>query len=257
MNFNYKYLVIILLIIGVIYYNIRIKESFFNTQDFLKIDKTNNSLCMIDFNEYNKHIYPLQNKISSEEKNFIVKWIKKIGYRDIQNDKHISSYMFGFTIDKKGKINRSRFGIGTLSFYRDFKDDCQMLLRQMNIDLNEPKGFLWYFMAWDIEKKILKVYFKNKENTNIISHVYQLDRDDNNEIKKATKLFIKKYLVNKDTNIMFLDKRKVTQINSEHLPIKLIKKYPKSRFIINDMFNKGWDLYTYSDYDNKLTLYFD
>ena len=53
--------------------------------------------------------------------------------------------MFGYTIDKNGVVNKSRFGIGTLSFCHDFKDDCKVLLRNMNIDIYEQRLFMVFY----------------------------------------------------------------------------------------------------------------
>lgn len=256
--YNLKYILIIFIFLVILFCNYKTKttETFFNTNDFFKFDKTSNSLCMIDFKEYNNKIYPLKQKVSNDEILFIVKWIKKIGYRDLKDKKNISSYMFGFTIDENGVVNKSRFGIGTLSFYQDFKDDCQVLLRSMNIDIYEPKDYLWYFIAWDIDKEIIKVYFKNKTCTKIICHVYKIERH-NRKVKNVKKLYIKKYIVNNQTNVMFLDDQEIIQFNVEKLPLKIANKYPNSKLIIKEMANNGWDLYNYSNYNKKLTLYFD
>ena len=56
---------------------------------------------------------------------------------------------------------------------------------------------------------------------------------------------------------MLKDNKKVIQVNSETLPTIFKKKYPKSTEIFNYMVKNGWELNTYSEYDNKLNLYFD
>ena len=42
-----------------------------------------------------------------------------------------------------------------------------------------------------------------------------------------------------------------------NLPKKYFKNYPKVEKLTKDMNNIGYELDTYSEYDNKLTLYFD
>ena len=54
---------------------------------------------------------------------------------------------------------------------------------------------------------------------------------------------------------MFLEDKEVVQYNVEKLPLRIANRYPNSKFIIKEMANNGWDLYNYSNYNEKLTLF--
>jgi len=221
-----------------------------------KVENFHNHFQVNDFDNYNNNVFPLTKNITKQENDFIKKWINMLEENDLSKFDHISTYMIGYTIFKDGHINKSRFGIGTLTKHQEFKNDCLNFLRKYNLEFKEPPGYLWYGLAWDIEDKILKVYLLNKKRTKIVSHIYSVTRleDKISEIYFSSK---KHYNINQDNTLMFKDHQVVSQINTEILPIYLRNRYPKSKKIISFM-NKGkWDLNTYSEYNGKLNLYFD
>ena len=56
---------------------------------------------------------------------------------------------------------------------------------------------------------------------------------------------------------MYKNNNSIAQHNIENkLPEKYYKLYPESKKIIAKMNNDRWNLDTYSEYDNKLNLYF-
>lgn len=246
MNFNIKLFLILLLFI-VIYK----KYSNYQIENFHNYFRTKN------YDDYNHYIYPLEDNITKQENDFIRKWIDKLEERDISKYDHISTYMIGFTIFKNGHINKSRFGIGTLTKHNEFKNDCMKILKKYSLDLKAPKGFVWYGVAWDIEDKIIKIYFLNKEKTKIISYVYSVSRTEDRKISEIYFSSKKYYNVNKNNTLMFKNKKVISQVNSEILPVYLKKRYPKSKKILSKMNNGNWDLNTYSEYNGKLNLYFD
>lgn len=245
MNFNIK-LFLPILIVFIILYN------YFNYQ----VEYFHNYFHVNDFDNYNNHVYPLTKNITKQENAFIKKWIGMLEERDISKFDHISTYMIGYTIFKNGHINKSRFGIGTLTKHQEFKNDCLKILRKYNIEFKEPHGYLWYALAWDIEDKILKVYLLNKRKTKIISHIYSVSRHKN-EISEIYFSSKKYYNVNKNKTLMFKDQQTISQVNVDVLPKYLKNRYPKSKEIISFMNEGKWDLNTYSEYNGKLNLYFD
>lgn len=226
---------------------------------FIKIlyskENFSNELGISDFKSYNNSIYPLTDKITCDEKIFIEKWIKRLNDRDIKMNKNIIPYKIGFTIDKKNYVNRSRFTIGTLTYYREFKRDCLNILKKYQINLIEPKNYLWHAMAWDINDSLLKVYLINSQISKIICYVYKVKRN------KKTIIDIdlsdtKYYSIGKNKTILYKKNKKVVQVKNDTLPYIYNKRYPNSLVILRNMNNEGWDLNSYSEYDNKLNLYF-
>tara|TARA_Y100000991_G_scaffold214535_1_gene202508 strand:+ start:1219 stop:1953 length:735 start_codon:yes stop_codon:yes gene_type:complete len=240
---NSKYILIFLFIFYVIYL-LNSYERFDNS-------------CLINFKEYNELIYPISLKITNDENIFISKWINKLKKDDIEKNPNISTYMIGFTIDKNNFVNRSRFGIGTLSYHNEFKKDCIKFLNSYQINLKEPNGYLWYAVAWDIFDNLYKVYLLSKDKKKIICYVYKVKRSKKNSIIDIVLSDKKYYNVGKKKTIMYKNRKKILQVNSTTLPSVYIKRYPTSAIILKNMINDGWDLNTYSEYDNKLNLYFD
>ena len=244
MNFNIKLFLIVLLFIFIY------RKYFIN-----QIDNFDNSFENKDFDDYNYYIYPLESKITKQENYFIRKWLNKLEKND--SSKYISTSTVGFTIFKNRNINKSRFSIGTLTKHREFKNDCMKILKKYNLNINQPRGYLWYKVAWDIEDKIIKVYLINKYRTKIICYVYSVARTDDNKILEMYFSSKKFYNINKDNTLMFKNKQVISQINTELLPVYLKKRYPESKKIISMMNNDNWELKIYSEYNNKLNLYFD
>lgn len=211
-----------------------------------------------DYLNYNREIYSFKKKITSAENNFILKWIKKLEHDDTYKYPYISTFTIGYTINHNRKyINKSRFGIGTITKNKEFKNDCIDLFKKINIDINSIKGdygYDWYGIAWDIEDEILKLYLLNKDKTEIICYVYNVKRTNNKIISKF--INIKKYKVTKNYTTMFKNGNEIIQYNAKKLPKRLMKKYDVDNKI-KEIKNIGLNLDTYSEYDNKLNLYFD
>ena len=245
MEFNIK-LFLTLFIIFSLLYNYLNKE----------VENFHNYFKIVDYDSYNENIFPIEKKITKQENDFIKKWINMLEENDISKFEHISTYMIGCTIFKDGHVNKSRFGIGTLTKHKEFKKDCLKIFGKYNIEFKEPPDYLWHFLAWDIEDKILKVYLIHKNKTKIISYVYSVNRNQN-KIYEIYFSYKKNYIIDKSKTLMFKNKKVISQVNAEVLPLYLKKKYTKSKEFISLMIKNKWDLNTYSEYDNKLNLYFD
>lgn len=211
-----------------------------------------------DYLDYNKNVYPFESKITLLENNFILKWIKKLEQDDTYKYPYISTFTVGYTIhNNTNHVNKSRFGIGTITKNKEFKRDCINLFKKMNIDINSIKsdyGYDWYGIAWDIEDELLKLYLLNNRKTEIICYVYNVNRKNNTIISRFVN--VKKYKVTKDYTTMFKDGKEIIQYNANKLPTRLIKKYDIDNKI-KEIKNIGLNLDSYSEYDNKLNLYFD
>lgn len=220
--------------------------------------KVNDFLSVNDIDKYYKNIYDIKSNISSYEYEFYIKWVNKLCHIDTTVYKQISPYMMSWIINKNGDINYSRFAIGTLTKNEDFMIDCKELLDKMNIntsDINVPYYYKWYGFAWDIENKLIKIYLLNKQGTKIICYEYKVERINKN-ISSGKIFKIKRYEVFDSVTIMHKNGTDVHQINSSSLPDHLIKKYNiGDKF--KEMKNNSWDLDTYSEYEDKLTLYFE
>ena len=210
------------------------------------------------FQKYNEIYYPFNKKITKEENKFIEKWINKQEKDDVIKNKHISAITIGFTLHKDGHINKSRFGIGTKTKYDEFKKDTLELLKPFDVEKFLPKNYNYYGVAWDIEDSLLKVYGLNKNNTKILCNVYKVER--NEQTITAIQFDSEKdYKVGKDKTIMKKDGKNVTQYNTgtTNYPLEFISTYCKLEDLIENTERNDLHLDTYSEYDNKLNLYFD
>tara|TARA_Y100000992_G_C21251869_1_gene486301 strand:- start:320 stop:1102 length:783 start_codon:yes stop_codon:yes gene_type:complete len=214
--------------------------------------------CVNDYLDYNKNVYSFESKITLFENDFILKWIKKLDHDDTYKYPYISTFTVGYTIhNNTNHVNKSRFGIGTITKNKEFKSDCINLFKKMNIDINSIKsdyGYDWYGIAWDIEDALLKLYLLNNRKTEIICYVYNVDRKNDNIISRFVN--VKKYKITEDYTTMFKDGKEIIQYNTSKLPTKLIKKYDVDNKI-KEIKNTHLILDSYSEYDNKLNLYFD
>lgn len=210
----------------------------------------------IDYNFYNKHIFNLKKYITKNENTFINKWINNLERKDFSMN-NISTYLTGVTIYTNGTVNYSRFAIGTLTKFYLFKTDCIDLMKKMHLNpINVPNNYMYYGVAWDIHDNLFKIYLLNNKRTNILCYVYKITRH-NNDIINSNFLQIKKYDVYYNNTIMHKNGQRVYQINSNTLSKNLLNKYEKAYKIINKMKKFNWMLDTYSEYDNKLNLYFE
>ena len=235
------YITIITIILILLIYNYNKCEPFTNK---------------IDYTYYNKYIFNLKKYITQDENKFITKWINKLEKKDFSIN-NISTYLTGITIYTNGTVNYSRFAIGTLTKFDLFKVDCVNLMKKLKINpINVPNNFMYYGIAWDIHDNLFKVYLLNNTKKNILCYVYKITRQ-NNKLINSNFLQVKKYDVYYNNTIMYKNNKRIYQINSNKIPKHLLNKYEKTYKIINKMKKYNWILDTYSEYDNKLNLYFE
>lgn len=236
-----------------------LEEQFQNNKKTPKTDYDfNSSNVSSRFKFYNTYFYPLQDNITEHEKKFILNWMLKLEYNDFENEKHISPFTISVVIFKNGKMNKSRFAIGTKTKFDLFKKETNELLSKMNIKIEPPKNYKYYGIAWDIEDELFKVYFLNNDNSKIICHIFKIKRNGI-QISNVKLKDIKKYDVNEKVTLMYKEGKVVKQINQPTIPFEIRKKYPSIENLEKSLSfdNMNLDLDTFSDYDNKLTLYYD
>ena len=191
------------------------------------------------FYKYQKNIFSIYSYLSDEEYNFVIKTLNDISDDDIRKNKHLSSYSFVISIENN-EINTSRFIVGTKTKPENFKKNSIRMLKSLNISEKSPIRFQWYGIGWDINNNIIKIYFLKKDFSEIICKEYV--RNPSKKIRE------KKYNVGLQTTIMEKDGQKIEQINN-------FKKFKYE--ILQKMLNLGFSLDTYSEYNKKITLYFD
>lgn len=252
------YIKLLFLIIIVGFLSVSLKTILDNyVEGFRSGRKLNNMYDKGLYLDYNKNIFPIKKHITKEEHQFIIRWMDKISINDVLNDPHISTVIISIIIHKNGKMNKSRLAIGTKTKHKAFKKEVLQLLKNMNIYHELPSNFKYYGIGWDIEDELLKLYGLNEDNSKIICYVFNIKRD-NNKVIESTYESQKTYNVNKYKTVMLKNGKKVEQINiKNNLPKKYFKDYPKAEKLTNVMNKNGYTLDTYSEYDNKLTLYFD
>ncbi len=208
------------------------------------------------YKDYNNDIFNLQQYITEQENKFIIKWLSKLDKNDYKF-KNISSYCIEFTINIDGTINNSRFAIGTLTKFDEFKIDCIKLMKYLKIDpIKLSNTFTYYGIAWDIQNNLFKIYLINELKNRIKCYEYKINRYKQTIVNTSFSL-IKNYYVKSKYTVMYKNGATIYQINSDKLPLQILNKYKKSKNIITDMEQKGWLLDTYSEYNNKLNLYFE
>lgn len=255
MKYVMKYAYILLFISTLVFVYVVYSKFWKNIENF---DNETSRKIKILFQKYNEIYYPFNKEITKEENKFIDKWINKMEKDDVIKNNHISPITIGFTLHKDGHINKSRFGIGTKTKYDEFKKDTLKLLKPFNIEKFLPKNYNYYGVAWDIEDSLLKVYGLNKNNTKILCYVYRVERDE----QTITAIHFdsgKDYNVGKDKTIMKKDGKNVTQYNTgtSNYPIEFMSSYSMLEDVIENAESNDLHLDTYSEYDNKLNLYFD
>ena len=190
------------------------------------------------FYEYQKNMYPILSNISRSEYNFIVESLNNIAEKDILDNEHLSSYSFVVSIEGE-KINASRFIVGTKTNPALFKKNALNMLNNLNICPKTPNGFEWYGVGWDIKNDQIKIYFLKND----LSQIYCEEYIRSSSGKMREKL----YDVGKKSTIMHKDNEAVNQINSNTYDHE----------VVNKMIGLGFNLDTYSQYGDKITLYFD
>jgi hypothetical protein len=176
--------------------------------------------------------------ISRSEYNFILESLSNITEEDICDNEHLSSYSFVVSIEGE-EINASRFIVGTKTNTDLFEKNALNMLNDLNIYPKKPDGFKWYGVGWDVKNNQIKIYFLK----NNLSQIYCKEYLKSSSKKIREKL----YDVGKNFTIMHKDNQTVNQINSNTYKHKIVDK----------MIGLGFNLDTYSEYENKVTLYFD
>jgi len=236
-----------------------LEEQFQNNKKTPRLDYDFNPANVVGrFKFYNKNFYPLEKNITEHEKKFILNWMLKLDINDFKNERHISPFTISVVIFKNGKINKSRFAIGTKTKFDLFKKETNELLSKMNIKIEPPKDYKYYGIAWDIEDELFKIYFLNNDNSKMICHIFKIKRNGI-QISNVKLKDIKKYDVDEKVTLMYKEGKTVKQFNQEELPLELRKKYPSIKNFEQSLsFNiMHLELDTYSEYDNKLNLYYD
>ena len=102
-----------------------------------------------------------------------------------------------------------------------------------------PAALEWYGVGWDIKNDQIKIYFLKND----LSQIYCEEYIRSSSGKMREKL----YDVGKKSTIMHKDNEAVNQINSNTYDHE----------VVNKMIGLGFNLDTYSQYGDKITLYFD
>lgn len=190
------------------------------------------------FYGYQKNMYPIFSNISGPEYSFIKETLDNITEKDINENEHLSCYSFVVSVEGQ-KINPSRFIFGTKTNPNLFQKNAEKMLKSLNIFTKAPSGFNWYGIGWDIKNDEIKIYFLKKDLSEIFCEEYI--RSSSHKIRE------KLYEVGKKCTKMHKNGQIIDQVNSNNLQHKVVDK----------MIELGFNLDTYSRYDNKITLYFD
>ena len=194
------------------------------------------------FYNYQKNIFSIISSVNDQEYEFILKTLSLITEKDLEEKAHISAYSFPIIIHKNSnKINPSRITVGTKTNFVIFRKNAISMLNSLNISETAPEGFNWYGVGWDIENDEIKLYFLKKDFSEIKCKEYQRS--------SALKIREKQYKTGVETTKMEKDGEIVEQIN--------VNKESFDHEIVNKMTKLGFAIDTYSEYSNKLTIYFD
>lgn len=194
------------------------------------------------FYKYQKNIFSIISSVSDQEYEFILNTLSLITKKDLEKKAHISAYSFPIIIHKNSnKINPSRITVGTKTNFRVFGRNASLMLNSLNISETAPKGFEWYGIGWDIENDEIKIYFLKKDFSEIKCKEYQRS--------SALKIREKEYKIGVETTKMKKDGETIKQINAN--------KESFDYEIVHKMTSLGFSIDTYSEYTDKLTVYFD
>ena len=253
---KYFYIIVFISLLVCTYFVYFVYNENFKTMEAFDYDASKTTKNF--YKKYNELYYPLREKLTNQENKFIDKWIEKMEKNDIEKNKHISATTVSFTLYKNGHINKSRFGIGTKTKFNDFKSDVKQLLNYFGVQKFLPNNYNYYGVAWDIEDNLFKLYGLNQDSSKILCNVYNVKRS-NNRIMSMTFDSKKYYTVGKDKTIMKKDGKNISQYNTglNTYPREYILKYPKLKGVIKSIHKNNLHLDTYSEYDNKLNLYFE
>jgi len=194
------------------------------------------------FYKYQKNIFSLISSVSEQEYEFILNTISSIAKEDIEENAHVSAYSFPITINKNSsKINSSRITVGTKTDFKVFRKKALSMLSSLNISEVAPRGFNWYGVGWDIENDEIKIYFLKKDFSEIECKEYQRS--------SALKIREKKYKIGETITKMEKDGEIIKQLNTNQRQF--------DHEIAKKMIDLGFAVDTYSEYGDKLTIYFD
>lgn len=190
------------------------------------------------FFNFQKNIFPIISNVSAEEYSFISAVVEMMEEEDIESNDHLSAYSYPVSIED-GRVNYSRFIFGTKTKPEKFGQMAKAMLFNQNIEEDPPEEYKWYGIGWDIQNKQIKVYHLSEDNSKIICNEYVRTL--------GTKLRTKKYQVGKEKTVMEKEGKLIEQVNGEKIHNQVVER----------MTDLGFELDTYSQYDKKLTLYFD
>lgn len=190
------------------------------------------------FYTFQKEIFPIIDSVSELEYKFIIETLSLISYDDIYENEHLSSYSYAISVCGES-INPSRFIFGTKTNPNLFEKNAKKMLKSLNIEESKPDGFQWYGIGWDIKNDEIKIYFLKKDFSEIFCKEFHRS--------SGAKIRDKSYQVGKYVTTMRKDKKIIEQININSLEHEIVDK----------MNGLGFELDTYSEYNNKKTFYFD
>mgnify|MGYP003625930056 FL=1 len=190
------------------------------------------------FHIYQKNIYSIFSNVSVLEYDYITESLGNITEDDICNDEHLSCYSFVISIED-GEINPSRFIVGTKTNSDLFEKNALNMLNNLNICPKTPNEFKWYGVGWDIKNDQIKIYFLKNDLSQI--HCKEYSRSSSEKIRE------KIYDVGEKCTKMHKDYETIDQVNSNIYDHEVVDK----------MVGLGFNLDTYSQHKDKVTLYFD
>lgn len=236
----------------------------FNTIDY---NSLRDALCTTPFQErqlsalltFDSNVYPIRSKLSKPELDFIYQYIHTCSESDVTSDKHISSYTYGISLLDNGIENRSRFAFGTKTNFDKMRENMQDLASHIGIStLPVDNTHLWNGVGWDVVNKELKFYLLSKDKLTMVCYVYTVERDSNNNIIHTEFKDTKLYSVDKTVTLMRKGDITVKQYNDiSRITKQMYTTYPKLKRTIGRMKRYGYNLDTFSEYNNQINLYFD
>ena len=219
--------------------------------------KPNGNLLHERYDTYVRNVFPFNMKISHAEQNYISTIAQNHDYyTEFDKGFEISPYSFCIAVNKEtNDVNLTKLNIGSVE--NDITKDVTRVLTDIGIhDSICAPNYKYYGIGWDLVDKIIKFYTLSKDRTKIECHVYKVERNKNNDIIKTTRLTKKTYDVGEKNTIMHKDGKEINQVN-----VSRIKKHnahhPVANAWINKMHALDFTLDTYSDYNGKISLYFD
>lgn len=245
-----------LLILGCLFFILKRRTSNRLLETYKK-RLTSENWLLDAYGIYNKHVYPFDTKISTEEQRYIYSIINNYDYRkEFENTYDISPYSFSITVEKDlNKVNLSRVNIGSVE--KDVDVYINRLLQYVHIDDTLcAQGYKYYGVGWDLDDGVIKFYTLSTDKCKIECYVYKVQRNYQNEITSSTFKTKKTYDVGETITVMYKDGKEVQQVNLPRPTVIDTRNHVANNWIRN-MQQLGFIIDTYSDYDDKINLYFD